>query len=368
MNTEGEPTASGAGSDGPPHLRTAVEVSLRLVLLFLLLGWCLLILAPFAGIATWALIIAIAANERCHHLTRVLAGRRRLAATLLVLLALGLLIVPAVLLSETLIGGAQGFAAKISNGSLSVPPPPEKVADWPVIGSWVFDTWRLASENLAAALGRVKPQLEAISKWLLRAAGSTGIALLQLAGSLVLAGFMLARSEVRQESIDRLAIRLTGPRGPELTRLVAATVRSVVQGILGVAVIQTILAGLGFIVAGVPAAGLWALLVLVAAVVQLPVALVLVPPVLLVYADSPTSTAVVFTIWCVGVGLIDNVLKPLLFGRGVEVPTIVIFLGAIGGMLAMGIIGLFLGAVVLALGYQLSVTWLNDPQAPAQPG
>jgi predicted PurR-regulated permease PerM len=349
-----------------PELRTAVEISIRLGTLFLLLGLCLLILAPFMGIVIWALIIATAAEGSCAWLAKRLGGRRGLAATVLVLCSLLLLIVPSVLLSETLIGGAKHFAADLADGKLSVPPPPDKIADWPVVGSQIFDAWRLASENLAAALGRMRPQLEAVSGWLLRAAGSAGVALLQLAASFVVAGVLLAHSEGRHASIERLVTRLAGPRGPELTRLAAATVNSVVQGILGVAVIQTLLAGLGFVVAGVPAAGLWALLVLVSAVVQLPVILVMIPPILFVFADASVSVSGAFTLWCLAIAAADNVLKPILFGRGVEVPTLVIFLGAIGGMLAMGIIGLFLGAVVLALGYELFIAWLGEADPELQ--
>ena len=162
-----------------------------------------------------------------------------------------------------------------------------------------------------------------------------------------------------------MASRLAGERGVELANLAEATIRSVVQGIVGVALIQSILAGLGFMVVGLPAAGLWALLVLVGAVVQLPVTLVIIPPVLIVFSQASTPVAVAFTIWCVFVSLIDNVLKPLLFGRGAQVPTLVIFVGAIGGMLAMGILGLFVGAVVLALGYQILAAWLAEETATA---
>jgi len=347
-----------------PDLRAAVEISVRLGALFLMVAWCLSILAPFAGIVIWALIIAIASEDLCRRLAALLSGRRGLAATLLVCAALAILVVPSVLLSETLVTGAQHFASELGDGSVSVPPPPDKIANWPIVGERIFDAWLLASQNLAAALSRLQPQLQAVSRWLLSAAGSAGIALLQLAGSLVLAGFLLARNESRQASIARFATRLAGDRGPEFAELAAATVKSVVQGILGVAVIQAMLAGIGFIAADVPAAGLWALLVLVAAVVQLPVAIVVLPPILLVFSSASPLVAGVFTVWCVGIALLDNVLKPILFGRGVEVPTIVIFLGAIGGMLSMGIIGLFLGAVVLALGYKLFIAWLEEADAP----
>jgi predicted PurR-regulated permease PerM len=348
-----EPNAQG--------LRTAVEITVRLGALLLLGGWCLVILAPFASIVVWAVIIAVACDGLFARLAASLGGRRGLAATLLVVVALSLLIVPSVLLSSTLLEGAQSFSAKLEAGEVLVPPPPERVADWPIVGDRVYDGWKLASQNLDAALTRLRPQLQALSGWLLSAAGSAGVALLQLVGSLILAGFMLMRGEGRHAAIVRFASRISGERGPELAELTRSTIKSVVQGILGIAVIQTVLASAGFLLVDVPAAGLWALLVLVAAVVQLPVLLVMVPPVLLVFSGgASTLVAVIFTVWCIVVGVLDNALKPILLGRSVEVPTLVIFLGAIGGMLMMGIVGLFLGAVVLTLGYELFSAWLAE--------
>lgn len=340
-------------------MRRATEVAVRLGVLAIVVFWCLQIIAPFVGIVIWGLIIAIGVTSPYEAIVRALGGKRVLAATLLVCLALAVVVVPAVMLSTTLISGAQHFATDMTDGTLEIPPPPKHVADWPFVGTRIFDLWTLASENLQAALGKLGPQLKAVSAWLLHAAGSVGAGLLQLVASLVIAGVMLSRSTNRSAVISRLASRLAGPRqGPVLAELARATVSSVVQGIVGVALIQAILAGIGFIAADVPGAGLWALLVLVAAIVQLPVALVVIPPILLVFSDATTSVAILFTAWCVFVSLIDNFLKPILFGRGVSVPTLVIFVGAIGGMLSMGIIGLFLGAVVLGLGYELLNAWL----------
>jgi predicted PurR-regulated permease PerM len=344
-------------------MRRATEIAIRLGVLAIVVGWCLQIIAPFVGIVAWGMIIAIASTSPYEFLVRRLGGKRGLAATLLVCLSLAVVVVPAVMLSSTLISGAQHFSTDMADGSIDIPPPPAHVADWPIVGERIFDLWTLATHNLTAALGKLGPQLKAVSAWLLHAAGSAGAGLLQLVASLIIAGIMLSRSANRSESITRLASRLAGPKqGPALAELARATVSSVVQGIVGVALIQAILAGIGFTVAGVPGAGLWALLVLVAAVVQLPVALVVIPPILLVFSDSTTTVAVLFTGWCVFVALIDNFLKPILFGRGVSVPTVVIFVGAIGGMLSMGIIGLFLGAVVLGLGYELLKAWLAGPE------
>jgi predicted PurR-regulated permease PerM len=331
-------------------MRSAIEIAVRLGVLLLVVVWCLQIVAPFLGIVVWALIIAIAIDGPYQRICRALGGRQGLTATLFVLIGLSALIVPAALLSETLVGGATRYATELAAGDLAVPPPPDKVADWPVVGERVHAAWQLASENLGAALARIGPHLGAVSRRLLGAAGAAGIAMLQLAASLIIAGALLPRADDRRASTDRLAARLAGARGPELARLAQSTVQSVVQGICGVAVIQAVLAGLGF-----------------TAIVQLPVAIALLPTVVLVFSSSSTPVAVGFAAWCLFISLIDNVLKPILFGRGAKVPTLVIFLGAIGGMLSMGIIGLFLGAVVLAVGYELFVAWLADVDPVSDP-
>ena len=362
-----ESTPGAAVERSVPDMRSAIEIAVRLGVLLLVVVWCLQIVAPFLGIVVWALIIAIAIDGPYQRICRALGGRQGLTATLFVLIGLSALIVPAALLSETLVGGATRYATELAAGDLAVPPPPDKVADWPVVGERVHAAWLLASENLGAALARIGPHLGAVSRRLLGAAGAAGIAMLQLAASLIIAGALLPRADDRRASTDRLAARLAGPRGPELARLAQSTVRSVVQGICGVAVIQAVLAGIGFIVAGVPAAGFWALLVLITAIVQLPVAIALLPTVVLVFSSSSTPVAVGFAAWCLFISLIDNVLKPILFGRGAKVPTLVIFLGAIGGMLSMGIIGLFLGAVVLTVGYELFVAWLADVDPVSDP-
>jgi predicted PurR-regulated permease PerM len=156
-----------------------------------------------------------------------------------------------------------------------------------------------------------------------------------------------------------IAVRLAGERGADLVELARATVRSVARGILGVALIQAILAGLGCLVVGVPGAGLWALVVLILAVVQLPTFIILAPIVIYVFYTTGTVPAVLFAIWNLLVGGCDSFLKPVLMGRGVDVPMLVVFIGAIGGFILNGIIGLFLGAIILSLGFKLFELWLN---------
>jgi predicted PurR-regulated permease PerM len=208
--------------------------------------------------------------------------------------------------------------------------------------------------------------LKAVGRWLLNNVAGFGIGVLQFALSIILAGVFMATAPGGERSAETVARRLAGDRGKNLVLVAVATVRSVAQGVLGIAVVQSVLAGIGMVAAGVPGAGLWALLVLILAVIQLPPLLVMGPMIIYVFSTVNTAGAIVFMIWAILVSVSDTILKPLFLGRGVEVPMLVILVGAIGGMMATGILGLFVGAVVLAVGYQLLVAWLSGGEsAPA---
>ena len=340
----------------------AIEAAIRIGLLLLLAAWCLRIVAPFIIPIAWGAIIAVATYPGYCRLYSALGERRKLAATLVTLLLLILLIVPTMLLAESLVYGVQTVADGVRSGTLAIPPPPERVGTWPISGEPLEDIWRLASVNLGEALREVGPQLRGIGAWLLSAAAGAGIAVLQFIIAIIVAGVLLANAEGCKNAAQALFTRLAPEKGARFAQLSGAMVRSVTRGILGVALIQSLLAGLGFLVVGMPAAGLWALLCLILGVMQLGVALVIIPLVIYVFSTADTSIAVIFLGWTIPVTLIDNVLKPILLGRGAPVPMLVIFLGAIGGFITSGIIGLFVGAVVLALGFELYKTWLGDTE------
>jgi len=355
------PNDAGDDSSEAPEIRNALEISIRLGAIAFLVGWCLLIIAPFLGIVIWSLIIAIAVDEPFEWFCEKLGGRRSLAALISVTAVLLGLFVPTVIFSETMISGGQDVAQQLKAGTIDVPTPNESIREIPFVGQKVFDGWIAANENLGQALSRFSPQLKAASSQLLRIVGSAGAGMLQLIASVLIAGVMLVRAETRREIIQRFGHRMAGEiRGSELVELANGTIRGVVQGIVGVAALQSLLAGAGFIVAGISGAGLWALLVLIAAVVQLPVLVVMAIPIVIAFTTLSKGAAMALLVWCVFVGGVDNVLKPILFGRGAKVPSLVIFMGAIGGMLTMGIIGLFLGAAVLALGFELFMAWLDE--------
>ena len=220
----------------------------------------------------------------------------------------------------------------------------------------------MASNNLTEAVKLLAPQIKIFLPKLLSASAGIGLTVLQFFFSILIAGALLAKAQSAAEVTRAFANRLFGERGAEFQNLVGSTIRSVTSGILGVALIQTVLAAIGFLVVGLPGAGLWAVIFLIAAVLQIGI-LVLIPAVAFVFATTTTTTAVVFLIWCAFVGLLDNVLKPILLGRGASVPTAVVFLGAIGGFVLMGIIGLFVGAIVLSVGYKLFLAWIEPNSA-----
>jgi len=352
-------------------IQRTTEAAIRIGLLVVIVVWCYRIVAPFVLPVLWGIIIAIAAKPAVDKLTAMLGGRPRLAALVFTLLALALLLVPTILLSGSVVEGARPLVARIMDHSITIPPPSERVRTWPVIGERSYAFWQLASENLQDALQQIAPHLKAFGGWLLSVIAGLGVAVVQFVLAIVIAGVLLANPLAGKKMAQLIGTRLVGARGSSLVELAGATIRSVAQGVLGIALIQGGLAGLGMLVVGVPAAGVWALFVLFLAVVQLPTLIILGPVIVYVLSTSPMLPAVLFMIWALLVGLLDNVLKPLMLGRGLAVPMLVILLGAIGGMILEGIIGLFIGAVVLAIGYTLFTAWVYEgvpPEVTLAPG
>ena len=238
--------------------------------------------------------------------------------------------------------------------------PPASVAGWPLVGEPIHQFWSQAAENLESALLDVAPQVRAAVSWVLSMAAGLGLGLLQFVFAIVIAGVLLVQDAAGRRATCAIARRLAGERGVQFAELAEATVRSVTRGILGVALIQSLLAGLGFLVVGVPAAGLWALLCLLLSVVQIGIFPVTIPILIYVFSKVEPMTFILFLVWSIFIGALDNILKPILLGRGVAVPMAVIFIGAIGGFITSGIIGLFVGSVVLVLGYKLFLAWLYE--------
>jgi predicted PurR-regulated permease PerM len=239
-------------------------------------------------------------------------------------------------------------------------PPPENVAEWPLVGKPIYEIWKLASTNLDAAIKNLEPQIKEYGPKLVGAVAGLGGTILLSLISIIIAGVLLLQSESSEKSARKIFKLLLGKDGKEFTELASKTISSVVQGVLGVAIIQSVAAGIVMLIFGIPAAGLWALIVLMLAIIQLPPILILLPVSIYGFSIMDTTSAVIFLILSIVISAADTFLKPLFLGRGVDVPMLVILLGAIGGMMAFGILGLFLGAVILALAYKVFQALIND--------
>jgi predicted PurR-regulated permease PerM len=338
----------------------ALQVTIRIGVFLLLVAWCFVIVRPFLVPVVWGIIIAVGTHRLFGALQALLGGSRGLAAVVYVVLVQLVLIVPTLLLAGTLVDGVEALARNLADKTLQVPPPPATVRSWPLIGDPLHRFWLLASTNLDQALAGIAPQLTVAAQWLLGFVGTVSLGILQFVIAIFIAAALLVNAVGGGRVAHDVATGLAGPQGGSYADLAVQTIRSVARGIIGVALIQAILAGLGFLAVGLPAAGLLALLCLLLSILQLPLALVLLPVVIYGFTAFDATTAALFTVWCVLVSLIDNVLKPLLLGRGVDLPMLVVFIGAIGGLLSSGILGLFIGPVVLALGYTLVTAWLRS--------
>ena len=325
--------------------------------------WCFKIVAPFLNVIIWGLIISVALYPLHVRLTARLSGREKLSATLLVLASLAILLAPTWYLADSTVGGLRNIASGLEDGAVNIPPPAESVADWPLIGERVYAAWSGLATNFESTLNEYAPQLRSLGQSAVAFAGHTIIGVLQFIFSIIVAGAFLTSASRGYEASRNIAVRLIGTEhGENFTNLSILTIRSVTKGVLGVAIIQAILSAIGLVAIGVPAAGLWAGAVLVLAIIQLPPILVLGPIAIWVFSVMDGLPATIFLVYAIIVSASDAFLKPLLLGRGVDVPMLVILIGAIGGAVSQGIIGLFIGAVVLALGYKLVTAWMAPDQ------
>ena len=353
----------------PRLVSSAMASFLQIGVLLIVLVWCYEILSPFIQIIIWAVIIAVALYPLHVSLSSRFGGREKLSATLLALIGVPLIVAPAYFLTDSTVGSLEQISEHLKDGTASIPAPSAKVADWPLIGPKVFESVERRHEQSGGLPEQVRAAASFAEPGALGLAGGVVLTVLQFIASFIIAGVLLTNAAGGNRMADAVVCRLVGAqRGTALAELSTLTIRSVAKGILGIAFVQAFLAAIGLVVMDVPAAGLWAAAVLVAAIVQLPPILVLGPIAAWVFSVADPLPATVFLVYSILVGLSDALLKPLFLGRGVEVPMLVILLGAIGGAMMNGPIGLFVGAVVLAVGYQILMIWLaaEDPEAETE--
>lgn len=348
-----------------------MEVLIRAGLILVMVWLCYRVFSPFLTLMVWALILAVTLYPLHQFLADRIGGRQGLAATLLVVVGVALIVAPTALLVSSLGDSVHQLVNDVQNNTLRIPAPRPGVEEWPVIGQKLHDVWAKAHADLPALVRSLQPKIGELAKTALGFVASIGSGLLQFLAAFIIAGILMAFGQAGGRGSRAISARLAGSaRGGELVRLSTATIRAVAQGVIGVAFIQALLVGLALLVAGIPWAGALAAIVLVLGIAQVPALIVTLPAILYIWSsgDYSNAAAIAYTVLLFLSGMADNVLKPLMLGRGVDAPMPVILLGALGGMATAGILGMFVGATLLALGYQIFMGWVaaNPDAGPVQ--
>jgi predicted PurR-regulated permease PerM len=313
---------------------------------------------PFISIMLWSLILAIAIFPLHKKLSEKIGGRKKLASFIIVFSILAIIFIPIGLLISSLVDEVKELKVSYDNGTLSIPPPTEKVKEWPIVGEKLFEAWQSAYVNLEKTVVKYQDQLTEYGSKLAKGILSAASGVVQIMVALVLAGIILVIGGAG-ESIRKFFRKIAGERGDEFADVTKKTVANVVKGIIGVALILALLNGILFMFAGIPYAGIWTLLIFVLGVLQIPLFFVTLPTIIYMFATKEPVPAIVWTVLLLVAGLSDNVLKPILLGKDAPVPMLIIFIGVIGGFIFSGFIGLFTGAIVLSIGYKLFIGWIN---------
>lgn len=345
-------------AERPRRDEAAIDLAIRIALLGLLVYWTFILIRPFIVIALWSIVLAVALYPAFRWLSAQLNGRERLAAVMLTIAGLLATTGPVTWLGYGLVENAASLYDRFLQREVAIPPPPASVKGWPLIGDPLYLLWETGANNIRALFVQAAPALRTYGVTALEAAGSVGLAIVSFTASVVLAGFLFCPAASLTESIRAFVSRVSKSRGEQFVMLAGATIRNVSRGVIGIALIQALFAGIGLAVAGIPAASLLTFTVLVAAIVQIGAFVVLIPAMVWSWMVVDTTTAFLFTAYMIPVNMLDNILRPLILGRGLRTPMLVILAGVIGGVLAHGPIGVFVGPIVLAVAWDLLTVWV----------
>lgn len=334
---------------------------LRIALLFLFVGWCFLIIRPFLIVILWAIILAVALFPIYSKWVHKISLSKKFATILFTVLVAMLFLIPSYFILGSVFESTALTVEQIQSNTFQIPLPSEEVKSWPLIGERVYVEWYNISDDFRKYAEIHKEGLLEYGIPLI--SGITGFlgTLAVFIVSFLVAVIFMYHADAGYRTAIALFQKLVGDDHEALVHMSRDTIRSVVKGILLVALIQAGLAFIGFKAIGLPAAGIFTLLILVTAIVQIPAIITMIPAIVIAFSMSEPTYAIIFTVYTVFVSISDNFLKPILLGKGLETPMIVILMGTIGGMLLHGIIGLFVGAVVLAVMYRMYAYWVNIP-------
>ena len=356
--------ARGGGVAPETPSAALVDLTIRLALLAALAYWSLLLVRSFLTIALWSIVLAVALFPLYGWLADRLGGRRSTAALFITAVNLLIVLGPVTWLGLAMAENLKTLSERFIAGELSIPPPFEAIKAWPLIGERAFELWALASSNFGAALAKMAPQLKPIGGVLLSIAATGGIGLLMFIASVVVSGFLFVPGPSLITAVKTLSNRVDARHGAIFIQLAGTTIRNVSRGVIGISLLQALLAGVGLMAVGVPFAGLITLAVLLLGIIQIGPTIILIPVIVWSWIVKDTMTTIAFTAYMVPVNLLDNVLRPIVLSRGMTAPMPVLFVGMVGGTLVHGIIGIFVGPIVLAVAWQLVVAWTRNGREP----
>jgi len=339
-----------------------IEFAIRLGVLALLLYLSVTLIRPFLTIAIWSGVLVVALYPLYERIVYLLGGRRRLAAFLLTIVCLLIVVGPAMWLVLGLIDSIRTLSERLDLSTFVLPQPRESVKTWPLIGDHIYQFWELASNNLSEALTKIAPHLKPVGSSLLNIATDAGTGALKFFIAIIIAGFLYPPAPALADSIKRFARRLDAERGEEFVKLAGATIRTVSRGVIGISALQAFLAGVGLMVAGIPGSSLITSAVLIFGILQIGPSIVILPLIVWSWIKMEPVFALLFTVYMVPVNLLDNILRPLVMARGLDTPMLVIFIGVLGGTISYGITGLFLGPIILAVIWELLMTWIKESE------
>ena len=347
------------------------DTVIRVALIGGLAVLCFQVFSPFLHLTVWSMILAITLYPVHQWLARRIGRRPRLTSIILVILGVLLIVVPTWLLINSFADSVQRFVGAVQQNTVQIPAPREGLKQWPIVGPKIYDTWSKAHADLPALVQSMQPKLGDLARRALSMVASVGGSMLLFLVSFVVANIIMAYGDSAGRSGQAIFSRVAGSsKGESLAKLSIATIRAVAQGVIGVAAIQALLIGLALLFAGIPVAGILAIIALILGIAQVPALLITLPVIIYIWAsgDYSTGAAIMHTVILLLTGMADNILKPIMLGRGVDVPMPVILFGALGGMAGGGILGMFVGATALALGYEIFMNWIaTDPNSDPAP-
>ncbi len=333
---------------------------LRLIILFSLIGVTLLVISPFFNIILWGLLLAIIFSPMYEWLLNKTRQKKRLTITIVTLVLVAVVLIPSFLFFESTVKGAKTLGTQFVEGNFDIPPPDDRIKQYP-IGDKIHSLWTEASNNLVGFVEKYEKQFEDIGKGLLTSLLGAGKSVLQFVLSIFVSIFFLSISKLGGVAAKNFYMKIVGEaHGEEYLEITIKTIRNVAKGIIGVALVQAVFLGIGFEFSGVPHPGLWALLCMMLTITQIGPMWATLPIIIWVIMHNDPLPATLWTIYIAAGTLIDNILKPIIMGQGGAAPMVVIFIGAIGGFITLGFIGLFIGAIIVSIFYQLFITWNQE--------